>query len=182
MGIKSTINPTLSVWVITMNQSVTREVCWSYLFTFSSLYLTSHDSRISNCVVVLWTSLVSLNRAIWKARQHGVSVVCIFFKNTRWRVFSAVGYIIGCLLPQMVMRRHHIPRNQWSFLKTKVVEAAGKPYIALVAIIPFRVQISKYSCLHFSETGIWSRIWQTRYGIQRGRNRICNCIRSFGRG
>lgn len=40
-------------------------------------------------------------------------------------------YIVGSLLPQMVMRRRHIPRNKWAFYKTKQMEGTGKPYIAL---------------------------------------------------
>jgi len=52
-------------------------------------------------------------------------------------------YIVGCLLPQMVMRRRRIPRNKWTFFKTKQVEGSGKPYIALVRMPRLRIKQDK---------------------------------------
>ncbi len=36
-------------------------------------------------------------------------------------------------MPQYALRQRHVPRRDWSFMKTKVIEGSGKPYVHLVS-------------------------------------------------
>ncbi|KZT39755.1 hypothetical protein SISSUDRAFT_1060819 [Sistotremastrum suecicum HHB10207 ss-3] len=90
------------------------------------------SSRKANPPLTVWiiTMHNNVTREEFERCSQSVDKSCIpkrsYLKGeTAWR------YIISCLLPQMVMRKQHLPRRCWSFQKTKSVESSGKAYIAM---------------------------------------------------
>lgn len=129
-------DPPLTVWIVTLNRQVHRDVREPLNVRHVSplILITTRFRALRNVLYVLGI----LMHAHRRKRTEFQIVMRLFVSKPGYKVlvgFSAiVGYIMGKLLPALVMRnRHrHLPPAEWFYNVTR----SGKDYI-----------VSQWSCL-----------------------------------